>query len=98
MVFENTPEDLKKAFKSYNVKHEFKPGDIIRWKEGLKNKRSEGPFVVMEVLDPPVVDGSDASGSGFPYFREKLDLVCGTVIDDDFLLYHMDSSRMEPLY
>lgn len=90
-----TIERLKVLQKSFAKKHEFSVGDIVTWKEGLKNKLSKGPFVVMKVLPESVLDGSRDAGS--TYFREPLDIILAFVDGDgDFMMYHNDSRRIEP--
>ena len=86
---------LKQAFETFNQKNTFKPGDIVEWKPGMKHKRSDGPFIVVEVLDEPIVDTENGAGSA--YFREPLDLRLGTFVDGDFLIFHYDSRRVQPV-
>ena len=88
-------ERLTAAFERMNQKNTFKPGDIVDWKPGMRNKQSYGPFIVVEVLDSPVLDGIDEAGS--QYFREPLDIVLGKVVDDGerFVTHYYDSRRME---
>ena len=88
-------QTLKQAFETFNQKNTFKPGDIVEWKPGMKHKRSDGPFIVVEVLDEPVVDAVAEAGSA--YFREPLDLRLGTFVDGDFVIFHYDSRRMQPV-
>ena len=88
-------QTLKQAFEALNQKNTFKPGDIVEWKPGMKHKRSEGPFIVVEVLDEPIVDAIAEAGSA--YFREPLDLVLGSFFGGDFVLFHYDSRRMQPV-
>jgi hypothetical protein len=80
-------------------KHSFAPGHLVRWKKGLKNKKTPAygePVIVMQVLEQPVFD-PDANDSGGPYFREPMDLVAGEIVDDgSFLCYHYDARRLEP--
>ena len=75
-----------------------RPGMLAAWKRGLKNRRFPAygePAIVMEVLEQPVIDLEN--GSGWPYFREPLDLLLGIVNKDgDFLIYHVDRRRFEP--
>ena len=79
-----------------NEKHKFAVGDIVEWKHGLKNKRPAGPFVVVHVLDTPLVDHVAVPGS--VYFSEPLDIVLGHIDSDgEFLVYHYDSRRFQPV-
>lgn len=75
----------------------FKVGDIVVWRNGLKNRTYPDygtPAIVVEVLSPPLIDTIDDSGS--PYFREALNLRLG-VIDErgDFLTFVYDGRRFE---
>ena len=88
-------QTLKQAFETFNQKNTFKPGDIVEWKPGMKHKRSEGPFIVIEALDEPIVDAVGDPGSA--YFREPLDLILGTFLNGDFVTFYYDSRRMQPV-
>jgi len=91
-------DKLIKYFKIFNVNHSFKEGELVRWKQGMKNRikpRYDEPMVVLEVLDKPVISESKESGS--TYFREPLDIVLGRIDDDgDFVSFYYDSRRFEP--
>jgi len=76
-----------------------RPGMLATWKPGLKNRRFPRygePVVVVALLDAPIVNPDQESGS--PYFREPLDLLLGMVRGDDreFLVYHLDRRRFQP--
>ncbi len=76
-----------------------RPGMLAVWKPGLKNRRFPRygePVVVVALLDAPIVNPDQESGS--PYFREPLDLLLGVVRGDDreFLVYHADRRRFQP--
>ena len=88
-------QTLKQAFETFNQKNTFKPGDIVEWKPGMKHKRSDGPFIVVEVLDEPIIDTNAEAGSA--YFREPLDLVLGSFIGGDFVTFYYDSRRVQPV-
>jgi len=89
-------EKLKYAFSLLITSHTFKPGDIVEWKNGLKNKRANGPFIVTEVLTSPVLSKPDDSGSC--YYREPLDVKLAIIDDDDdFVEHHYDSRRFQPV-
>ena len=87
--------DLRESFLT---PHDFQPGDLVVWKESLKNKMRPlpgEPAVVMDVLTKPIVD--PVAGPGSVYFRERLDMVIGLLDDhQDFVLLHCDSRRFEP--
>jgi len=76
------------------VEH-FQPGDIVTWKEGLRNKKHPEPgtaALVVKVLDHPIHD--TGAGAGSPYFNEPLGFVIGIIDDDgDFLCFHSDPRR-----
>ncbi len=73
----------------------FKVGDLVKWKNGLKNRKlpkKYQPAVVVAVLDTPILNIEDNSGS--PYFREPLDIVLGVVSEDGvFNTYYYDKRR-----
>lgn len=92
---------LRDYQKKLSEKHSFAVGDLIKWKEGLRNKgipKSEEPAVVVEVLDRINAHFDEGKDSGTPYFKEKLDLRIGVIDpDDDFVTFWVDSERFEPL-
>jgi hypothetical protein len=89
------PDKLVAMCRLFNEKHTFAVGDIVVWKYALKNKRTKGPFVVVHVLDTPLVDHVAEPGS--VYFNEPLDIVLGHIDSDgEFLVYYYDSRRFEP--
>ncbi len=75
-----------------------RPGMLAAWKPGLKNRRFPAygqPAMVVEVIDPPLIDHEDEAGS--PYYREPLGLLLGILHQDgDFLVYHFDPRRFQP--
>ncbi|MBK1618471.1 hypothetical protein CKO42_08475 [Lamprobacter modestohalophilus] len=92
---------LLERYALLNQPQAFKPGDLVCWKPGLKNRRVPAygaPAVVLEVLDQPITDGETESGS--TYFREPLSLVLGLFWDrdqgrGDFVAFHFDGRRFE---
>ncbi len=84
------------------VRHRFRPGMVVGWKPGLKNRRipSYGkPVIVVEWLDSPLLDTENESGS--TYFREPLDMVLGLFLEEgehrgDFVVFHANSERYQP--
>lgn len=75
---------------------QFCAGDIVRWQPQLKNARWPAygeTAVVVECLNPPLVESNPHSGS--PYFREPLSLVLGQQRDGGFHCWHYDGRRFE---
>jgi len=89
---------LKLACENFLKKGEFEVGQIVKWKPDLKNRklpRRNQPAIVVSILDEPITNPNDESGS--PYFLEQLDIVLGVITDDDnFLTFYYDSRRFEP--
>jgi len=95
---EDVGTKLKTALGNYNVRHEFRPGQLVKWKDGLRNTRRplyDEPAIIVSVLSDPITDPLLDMFS--PYFRTPLDIVLGLVDDDDELvMYHFDSRRFRP--
>ena len=87
--------NLKTYVEKYNEAVTFKAGNIVQWKEGLKNKRLpqyDEPCVVIEVLNEPIFDKEAPLAS--PYYGEKLDLKLGLLGDNgEFFTFHYDKNR-----
>jgi hypothetical protein len=77
---------------------EFNEGDIVYWKDGLKNKRipDYGDLgIVMKVLNPPVIDRQEISST---YFNEILDLQLGFITSNgEFITFVHDSRRFSKI-
>lgn len=88
---------LKSACKNFLRKESFEVGQIVKWKENLKNRRlphKNQPAIVITILDEPVISTDDESGS--PYFLETLDIILGIIVDDGtFQTFYYDSRRFE---
>ena len=100
-VVMNTPDNLLKAYKSYKKKHTFKAGQLVRWKEGMQNRKhptGNTPAIVIEVFDTPIEDTGEDFGSA--YRAEKLDVILGTMTlpnkEACFTLFYGTSNRFEP--
>ncbi len=98
---EEAGEHLRALLERLNNGREraLRPGMLATWKPGLKNRRFPRygePVVVVALLETPIINPGDESGS--PYFREPLDLLLGMVRGDDreFLVYHVDCRRFQP--
>ncbi len=80
-------------------KHDFKSGQAVKWKKGLRNKKfpeENQEAIVIDVLTTPILQHETESGT--PYFREPLDLVLAMLDEDnDLVIFHYDSRRFEPV-
>lgn len=86
-------ENYKKKTTSIEV------GDILVWKEGLKNRKFpkyDEPCIVIEVLEEPIVN--DISGINSAYYKEPNDIKLGIIApEDDFVTFYFDSRRFRKL-
>lgn len=89
---------LKDCKEAINIKHNFKVGDIVKWKPNLKNRSMPeygDPLIVLEILENPLFDNEQGPGS--TYFNEPLDIVLGLIADEgEFISFYFDSRRVEP--
>jgi hypothetical protein len=88
---------LRKVYQKLLEPNEFKVGELVKWKDGLKNKKRpypNQPAIVVQLLEKPDQVNEEA---GSPYYREPLDIILGLFDDDDeFLMYYYDKRRFEP--
>ena len=96
-------QELRQAAERFNEPHIFKSGDLVRWKEGMKDARWPmycEPAIVMAIIDPPLTfqDAPNAEVTlSSPFFWAKNDLRLGFLSEDGtFLECAADSRRMEP--
>lgn len=91
-------ERLCQARNAYLQRHDFKPGQLVTWKPGLRNRRLpeyRQPAIVHDVFQDAVVLNQEPPDS--PYFLERLDLVLGLIDGEgDLVFFHFDSRRFEP--
>lgn len=91
-------EQLLSLYERFITRSTFAAGQLVCWKDDLKNRRRPDygvPMVVTQVLHETVFDS--ARDSGTPYFREPLDVVIGFLDDDgELVLLHLDSRRLKP--
>ncbi|MFM2061906.1 MAG: hypothetical protein RLZZ507_1576 [Cyanobacteriota bacterium] len=88
---------LQTACNNYLKKDFFQVGQLVKWKETLKNRKipyKNQPAIVVEILDEPIIINEEETGS--PYFREKLDIILGILVDNNtFLTFYYDSRRFK---
>lgn len=90
---------LADALARYQKANTFKPGDLVVWKPGLRNKQAPvygEPAIIVEVFETPLRDASEDPSSS--YFREQLHGRVGIIMDDrpGLAIFHFDFNRFEP--
>ncbi len=89
---------LKSVCKSFLKKESLEVGQIVKWKEHLKNRKlphKNQPAIVIAILYQPVISTDDDFSS--PYFLETLDIILGVIVENGtFLTFYYDSRRFEP--
>lgn len=89
---------LKEMHEKFTTNTPFKPGDIVRWKEGFKNRTLPGKDDVAVVVDvfPAVYEPLDSETPvDSQYFREPYDCKLGVIGGGKFMIFHYDSRRFE---
>ncbi len=74
----------------------FSKGDLVTWKQGLKNGRypqKNYPAIVTQIYEEPIRRPDVESGSN--HFREPLDLVILVDTGDEVSEFHVDSRRFK---
>lgn len=94
-----TAESLVNAAALYAEKHTFKVGDIIQWKNGMKNvsyPKTDDPAIVLDVFDAPLDQPQVNSDNA--HFLEKPDIAIGTFNDNGiFSVWTAFSGRFQPV-
>ena len=93
---------LSELAEAMDVVHQFRKGQLVRWKPGLQNRAAPAYHevaVVRQVLAVPLFDQCEqAKCSGTPLFAEPLTVVLAILgSDGEFLEYHYDARRFEPV-
>jgi len=85
-------EKLKKRSKDISESININVGDILIWKDGLKNKRypSYGqPAIVLSKIEPPLID-DDVT------YNERLNIQLGFITEnDEFFAFNYDGNRFK---
>lgn len=98
MVCKRPPEiEARRILDLYddmNTACQFSKGDLVTWKQGLKNGRypqKNYPAIVTRIYKEPITRSDMESGSN--HFREPLDLVILVDTGDEVSEFHVDSRR-----
>lgn len=95
-VQEVLPDLLTELRRTYEDKIELRPGDLIQWKNKLKNRKLPkygDPAIVMEVLESPVLNTHGNVGDS--NFNEACDIKIGMYIEDTFVMFYVDGHRFQ---
>ncbi len=92
----NSLEEIRKIVADFNPINGLKPGDVVVWKDDMKNLRwphYNDPIVVVEVFDEPRrFVGKHAS----PHWTDRYDFTAGWFDEDgEFVVYAFDSRRFK---
>ncbi len=95
----NAAKKIDTIYRIFLECHEFKEGQFIEWKQGLKNRIRpylREPAVVIKLLKSPEFDTEKDSGT--PYFKEPLDMIIGVLEEnqENLLFFHVDKRRFKP--
>lgn len=91
-----SPERVKELLAAMAVKHDFKPGDLIQWKPGLKNRtfpEAGQSVVVTDVLAESICPNSNREDQ---FFRQPEDIAFATIVDSELCIFYAESRRFEP--
>lgn len=95
---DNYVSTLTERYRLFLNKHSFHEGQVVKWKEGLRNRRlpkENQPAIVYEIFSEPLTQTEKDAGT--PYFREPLDIALGVLGNEgELLIFHYDSRRFEP--
>lgn len=91
-----TKHILIQRARSLDKKHDFQKGDIVKWKQGLKNRNFPDygePILVREILE----NTSSPSNKDNSFAYEQRNIVIGVFDEDeDYFEFYVDSRRLEP--
>lgn len=87
---------LRSNLESYSkLSESIEVGDILVWKEGLKNRKYpkyDEPCIVVEKLNEPIIN--DAVGINSAYYKEVNDIKLGIIMPgNEFVTFYFDSKR-----
>ena len=91
-------KDLLDKASIYKKQNDFKVGQLVKWKPGMKNRSEpkEHHFgVITKIHDPPIINSFDYVDCGSAQWGEKLTISIGIFIDGIFLEFAFDGSRFE---
>jgi hypothetical protein len=92
---EQLKKELKERLEKYSSNEKLEVGDFVKFKDKLRNAKfpKEGELgIVVRVLDIPE---RDRENSASKMFTDQLDLWVGVLVYDEFMVFALDSGRME---
>ena len=95
---DNEAQALIETFATYARPVDLKPGDIVKWKPGMKNKRrpAEDELAVVVEIYPQPVYRHYAKFAGSPVYDEPINARIALLDHDgEFMVYGFDLARFE---
>lgn len=87
---------LKERASLFHVEHKFHKGQLVQHKPGLKHSKVGQPGKPVIVMEYPVEIKNEAPPNSF-YHHDVLDMYVAEIDKDgDFVVWTVDSRRMEP--
>jgi hypothetical protein len=91
-------DKLRIVVNNFKKPSDIEEGDIVIWKQGMKNKKypkENQPAYVLQVHEASVKEKEDRD-SGTPYFMEPLNLQLAFIDDDgDLVTFYYDKRRFK---
>jgi len=91
-----TTEEIWEAGQRYLQKHDLVPGQLVRWKKGLRNAKIPGdgePAVILEVVPGMRSEAGDLGGS---HDFEPNEIRVGIINEGRLFAWWLDANRFEP--
>ena len=90
------PGQLREAARSYNIRHEFRVGDVVEFKPLMQDSSLPMPCVVVALTAPESTLTATIQDWGSNHYCDEPNIQCGAMIDGGFAVFAMSSSRLQP--
>lgn len=98
--YDRQVSELKNRYQRFQSAHKFSPGQLVKWKPGLRNRfwpQENQPGIVLDVFETPIYDSKEGAASA--YFGEPLNIRIAYFNEatNEFHAFCFDSRRFEPI-
>ena len=90
------PGQLREAARSYNIRHEFRVGDVVEFKPLMQDSSLPMPCVVVALTAPESTLTATIEDRGSNHYCDEPDIQCGVMVDEVFAVFAMSSKRLQP--